>query len=194
MPHPEDTTKFIQCTKRGEMFVFKCKNNQEWDAEAAKCDKPKEKPSVPAGAKPLLMKSKTKTKNLGQTNRKVMTFIDSTTVSTSTSTNPMSTTTERFTTTTELNIPAKTISPTTTTSTTTTTPPKTTTTTITASSNTFPTTRTSFADINRFILTTEPSSSLLSMVTSESVGEKLIFSIAVLVYVNVASNIIFQIF
>jgi hypothetical protein len=60
MPHPESTNKFIQCTKRGEMFVFNCQNaNFVWNEQTNKCEKPVERE-----AKMLFFKKKSK--NLGQ--------------------------------------------------------------------------------------------------------------------------------
>jgi hypothetical protein len=60
MSHPESTNKFIQCTKRGEMFVFNCQNvNFVWNEQTNKCEKPVERE-----AKMLFFKSKSK--NLGQ--------------------------------------------------------------------------------------------------------------------------------
>jgi hypothetical protein len=60
MPHPESTNKFIQCTKRGEMFVFNCQNaNLVWNEQTNKCEK-----LVEREAKMLFFKKKSK--NLGQ--------------------------------------------------------------------------------------------------------------------------------
>jgi hypothetical protein len=60
MPHPESANKFIQCTKRGEMFIFNCQNaNFVWNEQTNKCEKPVERE-----AKMLFFKSKSK--NLGQ--------------------------------------------------------------------------------------------------------------------------------
>lgn len=117
LPHPDEPAKFIQCTKKGEMFVFKCKNGQEWDLETSQCDSPKEKPAVTAAeSKPLVMKSKTK--KLGHTGKiRVLTFIDSTTarsllqrvIDSTTVASTTTTTTTSTTTTTRQSIQKKTV-------------------------------------------------------------------------------------
>ena len=39
-PHPHDTTKFIQCTADGEMYIIQCPEGKEYNPSVTECAKP----------------------------------------------------------------------------------------------------------------------------------------------------------
>lgn len=92
LSHPETKSKFIQCTKRGEMFVFDCEADSEWDPVALKCVKLEQE------VRPLIFKTKTRNLNArGQFLRTKPRVNEASTTTTSTTTTTIATTTQLMT-------------------------------------------------------------------------------------------------
>lgn len=87
LPHPDSKTKFIQCTKRGEMFEFDCETGLEWDSVESKCI------DLEQETKPLVFNSRTRNLNAKSQGVKIKPKMNGVILTTTTLTTPIQTST-----------------------------------------------------------------------------------------------------